>query len=609
MAIGRFISGGMDPIGRLVSAMRQASRDLEGVREVRSDIVAHLGGSNYGGRMIEWNNPNFRDSTYLNLLEMTVGIYARSLAARNPGVLVTTPYPALKPAAYELMLAMNHVVKEMGLGEILFSVVMDAIITMGVAKVGLRSLGEVGMLGERFYSTEMFVSPVSLQDYVHDTSASRFDQVTFIGDRYRLPLEFVKETKEFNRSVREEAIAIEGARTDELGNLKASSLSQGQLSPSEYIPFTEVWDVFLPLEEENGAMVTLLADEGGSPVKKVLREVPWEGPFGGPYHRLSFSDIPDNIIPNAPALHLLNLHELINRLYTKLGSQADRQKKFVGALSEATDDGVRIADVSDGEAIRLDRPGETKEFELGGISRENLAFAMHLLDRFSWKAGNLDALGGLGPQSDTVGQEALMAQSSARMVQDMQDRMLRFTQKVLRDLAWYVWEDPVKQIPIVKKIPGIDGEILEISRVFSADRQRGHFLDYAIDIEPYSMQDQTPAFRLQNVLTLYERVLLPALPFLQQRGIEIDFEGLLKLWSKLSNMNELQDLLNFSNPEQAQPAGPQERARQSPTTTRTNVRVNRPGATRQGKEEVLQNVLLGSRKQGSETQSFFRNIG
>ena len=96
---------------------------------------------------------------------------------------------------------------------------------------------------------------------------------------------------------------------------------------------------------------------------------------------------------------------------------------------------------------------------MGGINTNSLAYAIQLDRILSRNAGNLDLLGGLSPQSDTVGQDELLASNASKRIADMQDRVTEFTTRIVKDLAWYLWNDPLIDLPLVKRLDGSDLEI------------------------------------------------------------------------------------------------------------------------------------------------------
>ena len=109
---------------------------------------------------------------------------------------------------------------------------------------------------------------------------------------------------------------------------------------------------------------------------------------------------------------------------------------------------------------------------------------------------------------------------------------------------------------------------------------------------------------------------MPYLQFMQQAGIGIDWQGYARLVGELNDFAELSDIVTFSgmpmNPEGAPvgqdkgQAAPQAAPVKPPVTTRNYVRSNRPGATQQGNDETMAQMLLGGNPQPSQMANVAR---
>ncbi|MDO8303436.1 MAG: hypothetical protein Q7T18_09360, partial [Sedimentisphaerales bacterium] len=268
-------------------------------------------------------------------------------------------------------------------------------------------------------------------------------------------------------------------------------------------------------------------------------------------------------------------------------------------------DGETVINADDGEAITMDDPKNAQEYNYGGIRPESLAFLIQLKDMFAYFAGNLDALGGLSPQAETLGQDQLLNANASKRVLVMQDRMVEFTTGVVTDIAHYLYTDPVTPLPVIKSVPGT---AVQVPSSFEPEERVAPFNNYNFQIEPYSMQHQGPAARLQALTQIFQNFLVPFAPMLEQQGITINFRGLLEIIARYGNMPELDNLLVMQEPLSSSLGGPAGMPK-SPITRRTYERVNRPGATRQGKDAALTNLLLGGGAQPAEMAALTRPTG
>ena len=572
---------------RLRDAMAWSEKKLASFRSMHKDMLRQYVGKHYG-------TGGAPDKVPVNLIELGVNIFQRQIASSAPQGLVTTVHKELKPVAYQLQLAINYTIRKMQLENALNTAGVEALFMMGVLKIGIAndySIGtEDGTLAD---PGDLFVEPIIFEDFIVDMTAKRWDKVSYMGNRYRVPVEWVKNNPVFDKKVRETVVPDEvGSKNREH---ESDSLSKGSdLYREEYEKMVDLIDVWLPGEQK---IVTLVSgdDRMGS-----LCEVAWQGPRHGPYHILSFETVPGNLIPLSPVSLWRDLHEITNTLTNKIVRQAEDQKTILGVAGHAKEDGERTINASDGEAIMMENPDGLKEFKFNGADQQTMATAMWAKDLFGYMAGNLDAIGGLGSQSDTLGQDTLLRQSASQRVQDMQQRMAKFTRNVISDVAWYTWNDPLISVPIQMPI-GKTGLVLD--DVFDATKKNGDYFSFNFDVEPYSMQQRTPAERLASVMQFSQQVLFPMLPMLMQTGIGVDFEKFFKMFAEYMNLPELADLLTFADGENMQRPGPGEPPPGKPSfTTRKTVREGRSGATRHGKDMSMIANMMGMGQQQSETQ-------
>ncbi|KKL22454.1 hypothetical protein LCGC14_2435250, partial [marine sediment metagenome] len=69
--------------------------------------------------------------------------------------------------------------------------------------------------------------------------------------------------------------------------------------------------------------------------------------------------------------------------------------------------------------------------------------------------------------------------------------------------------------------------------------REGEFWDYALSIEPYSMQRLNPSIELQRMMGLLTQWILPTLQPAAQQGVTVNFPKATKQLAKLSGIREL----------------------------------------------------------------------
>lgn len=526
----------------------------------------------------------------VNFLEQAITIYVQHLAARAPRVMVSTGVDQLKPFARSMQLALNQIPKEINLGQTLQDAVIEAMFGIGVVKVGICTSGHT-QLGHDV--GEPFVDVVSPDDYFLDMTAKKYGSIQFEGNDYWLDLESARELNEGSESVEPDKHTVHGDQ----GERRAEQITTNE-GAEEYRERVWLRDVWLP---DSQTIHTY-----GVKTKNLLRIVDWDGPDRGPYHSLRYTTVPGNLMPLPPASLWIDIHEISNSLFRKLSKQAIAKKTIIAFQGGDDAEANRLKTASDGEGIVFAGP-EPKPIVVGGIDAQSMAFFLQSKDLFNHITGNLDALGGLGPQTETASQDrAITAAAGARMDR-YKAKTIEFAGGVFEALAWYDWTDPFSERPVEKEIEGTD---IVAHSVWSEETRDGDFLDYNLEIDPYSMEQDTPEARLQKIGMIFERFVLPMLPMLQQQGGHIDVQKLLALVGKLSNVDEIRELVVFAEPTPGVPqqGGSPEPSFKPANTTRTYVRTNRPGATRHGKDDAMARLLMGANVQDAEAAAIGRPV-
>ena len=475
-------------------------------------------------------------------------------------------------------------------------IVQGAFFSMGIVKMGLDVRGKMEWNGFLHDVTQPFADSVTLDNWVHDMGATRWDKVQFCGDQYSLDLEDAKEI--FQHGDKLKPLLYE--RGDQEN--KASSLSQGHtFNREDFREQTAVWDIWDPRENR---IIVLAAGEGEEvdTTGEYIDCIDWNGPERGPYRLLRFNPIRGNIMPVPPVGLWRDLHDLANNVMRKLDRQARRQKTVYGVRPGGEPDGNTTMTANDGDMVKLIDPKNVSNLNFPGVDPQMLAFLIQLKNMASWLWGNLDALGGLSPQAETLGQDKLLTVSASQRLVRMQNITLDFTVDVIRGLSELLYTDPFMVLPQTKRYNNISVPVL-----WTPEDREADFMQYNMNVEPYSLQYRSPSERLE---TIRQTMIQIAAPFAQQmmaQGIDVDFEKLFTIIGDYTGLDEMKELMIYSNPRQVQ-EGPV-RAMQSPVTNRINTRINRPGATSQGKDEAMINNLMGFGQQPAQAAQVSRPTG
>lgn len=570
---------------RLRDAIRVSYDDL---RVHREQYVARE--QLYAGHRHGTNDENV--DTPLNCYNLAMRIYQRRLVSGDPKVNVRSRSPQAKAEAYELSLACEQLFREINLKETTRKVVHQGLLGLGVVKLAAAPNDDLKGSGFRHEQERPFCDPVLLENFVYDTNAKDWEQIDFCGDRYRLPLEVLQRSPRFNQQA---VSQLAPGRTRQDEDLRQNNEESVQRLGTERTPFREdvreyvtLWDIWLPREN---LLITIPDVEGGDP----LLVQQWKGPANGPYHLLGFDVLAGNIMPVAPGGHLESLARLLNRAVRKLGNQLDRQKTMTTITPQAANagDDKTIQDAEDGDTLQVMDPKNIGQIRTGGVDQQSYASTLGLRDLWSWLAGNIDTLGGLSPQAKTLGQEELLSTGSNTLLNELNSHLLDFLKGVCTDLAWYLYSDPSATRKLVKRIAGTD---VEIPFEWGPERRQRDFFLFEFEVDPFSIQVRTPGERLQMIFQIMPVTLQMAQlqMMLQSAGGELDMEGLWRLITRYSGLEEFAEFIRFAGlPISAAPGQQRQGAPRFPS-------MNTPGMPH---EYIRRNIGSGSPQQGPGQQA------
>lgn len=489
-------------VKRLQRAIESSDRKMRAFQERQVDALRKFLGAHYGPTLGEVK------AQPINCLHMAASVYIPNLVAADPQFRVRPRWnPALRSYASTFELVMEHRVRDMNFADMLRRVVFDSIFGVGLTKTGLASAGYVQVGGVRERATEPFSSRVSPGDYVVDPGARDREEIDFEGNRYQLPL---ADAREIFKNTDDLRVVNKLGGPDEAADLSAGT----GLSDERLVEHTEVVDAFIPSEQ---LLITVPARRQGD---KALNIVEWEGPEEGPYRMLGYTYATDNLMPMPPVAQWIDLHNLINALARKMQRQSEREKRVLAYEDRSAADAEKIAQSIDGDTVKVSYLEGLKEVGFGGTTPFQEQFLQWLIGVFSRVGGNVDLLGGLASTARTATEANLIDANAGARLKDMQRAVYKLVENIGKDLAYYLYTEPVLEQRVTKRVPPLypGGEALEIISRFGPSSRLGEFMDYLVTIEPYSMQAMSPAQYAQTLMTWWNSVVLPTLPLAVQQG-------------------------------------------------------------------------------------------
>ncbi len=522
-------------------SLRQSIKDsrdeLKEHRRIRTKILRQYAGHHYPGGTVA---DEFNREVPLPMLEKMIDTLVYQVAAQLPNVNVRAQKPSLNRDADSMEDSLNQLGKEIFIGDALTAIAFNAMVgPVGISKTGLTAGRKVEWQGFTHDIGQPFVHSVDFDDFVFDILAKRWDQIEYVGDRIRMPLDKALASGLYDRKALKAAAFDHVELRNEDGQLRAESIGlSGRTLRSEISLQVELWELWLP---GPNLMVTMVLDRSGDVAGKPVRVDPWDGPEMGPYRLLKFRTMSNQILAPSPALSLLPLHMHVNEITWKAMEQASAQKINLAVPSGSQDEANKIARTNNLEAFSI-APGHEvpQEVRWGGTDGSLQNTVIQELAMFDDFAGSLSLLTGANPQADTLGQTKILQSNASQRIQDWQRRMYAFTEGVYHDLAYWHVTDPFINRQVTKRIPGISEEFIEQWRPFDAESD---WLDFNFEIVPGSLQPKSPEEISQQLIGVVTQVFLPLMPLLQQSGKTIDVGAVVDLMARNNNLPELHSLI------------------------------------------------------------------
>lgn len=523
-------------VKKLQRAIEVSRSKLKNFRNQRLEMLKQ-----YAGKRYDYSD-GMQKAEPINMIFQAVQSLVPSLVYNNPQVKIDTENLQLRQFAKVFELANDHLIKRIDLRDTLRAVLVDALFGVGIIKCGLTFGNEVQIDGITHDIGQPFADRVSLDDFVIDPAARNMDEYVFIGNRYRLPLEYVQEC-----GLYENTDKLKAKYQDYGDNRRAETLSNGQSGDSEIyelVEYVELYDLYIPQDN-----VTITIPCNASEGTSALRVVPWEGPRRGPYELLYFHYMPDNLMPISPASVWMDIHEMINTQARKMKRQAERQKSVLAYQSTAAKDAQNIVEGGDGDTIQVDHIDGVREMNFGGAEDVGYKWLAALKGIFSDISANSDLLGGLGtPNTSTATEGSILNANAQTVLGDKKEQMYEFVSRIVEKLAWFLWTDPLIELQLARRDPQ-NGDVQE---TFAADAKEGDFFDYAFAIVPLSMQRQDPSLRAQKVQNFFTQFWLPTAQMAMAQGYIPNIIEAAKMLARELDLRGIDQLYSSQNPQALQ---------------------------------------------------------
>lgn len=553
---------------RLQSEIKRAREDQAGFRTTTVEMLREYAGSLYS-KSEGFADHEVMEETLVNLLFQTADIMVQSLVAQNPRCSVETEFEDLIPFAYIFERAVNNLSVEIDLRQTLYLAILDAYFSQGMIKVYNAEGGDVFRhLDINVDPGRPFAERISRDDYVYQPAKS-WNRVGWIEHTYQLTKEGLKDARFDQKLVKK--------LTPQTWNKNASETRASDLTTHNddgqdgYRDLYTIKEVYMPFDKHQ--IITFGVGE-----EKPIGVQNFEYQGYSPYHRLTFSDMVDNVEAISPASQLYPLHDLINSIARKSARQARRSKSVPFFEADSEDDSRRIKRAADGEWTRIQRKDGVGVLTLEGVNSANENFRQMLMGEYNQLAGNPQAKAGLSQGADTATQEKIIQASIGEVDAKRQGRVASWTEGIMSHLGLQLWKNKFKSIPASSSF---EGQQFDVS--WDAEYREGQFVRYNFKVEPYSMVYKSPSQRANDIDQVVMQVVMPSMPLIQQAGGMFDIQEYLLGMAELKDEPRLNRLVKWSAPPAIERPGIEDggaaddKPTQMPTTVRHNVRHNEGG--------------------------------
>lgn len=543
-----------------------------GPRQRRVEIAREAAGSRFADGGAE-------RVTKVNLLGVYQSVVPPLLIPKEPRYLANTANQQIRPSVRIAQDWLNEQTVRMGLKRSGRAIITDAFYNTGIAKVALATPCDSVMQAWGITAGEPIVSAIDLDDFVFDIAAKDFPFATFVGHRYRCPVDVAK--KLYGRRAAELS-ATEPMQFNENGDERIGRIFTGTFTPEDFEPHVELWEIYLP---RHGLVVTLAGPEVRQSEKRDTTAKPlwvqkWVGPPEGPYRFLKFGTVPGSALAKAPMMDLYELHMDVNNVHRKANNMIRRLKEITIYQRNQEDDADAIKKAIDGQMVPVSDPDRIKTIVTSGSAIQGLfAAAEAYKTLFSFVGGNLELIAGRGAQSRTATQDKILNANAGSGISSLHDAVDTFMAEVGSALLWYAHNHPQLVMKSEYRVAGHKGvtRMLHPAGSRQSPRRDFNFNEFSIRVDPYSLRYKGPEERLAFVNQVLQ-TFAPMLQVFASQGITLDANALLSLFAEYGDAPELTDIFTIAQPpgEGGQAGGPSHDRQMPLQTERTYTRNSNP---------------------------------
>lgn len=485
----------------LGQAIKNSWERMASFRDVRTECLEKHAGRHYGDN-------SSQNKEYVNLLNQAVETMISQLVAFEPKAHVDPIEGGLLIEALVRELSLNRASKKIGLGEVHYTWVLEALFApFGIIRTGLKAGTEQITVGSKAFNRgEFFAENIDFDDYVIDQSARRPNDRTFEGHRLRVPRSVaLAAEREPGVSLYDAAVIRSAARltTGKTEPTDSDSIAGFHGDPYDLIDMIELWEIAVYLGDRTRIYTLASLD---SPAWAREPYDYW-GPETGPYVKMWFMPLPSNALPIAFSSRMLDLHDAGARVANRFIDAIDETKvnHIYRPGEEDLADALRKS--GDNEWIKGD-PTAVNTVKSGGVVPELEPGMQFLMELFNNASGSSQLLGGQKDIAKTATAATILQGNAQARITVMTNRSLRGLSTVFEHMAWYQDNDPALKETLVARLPG--GARTEFAN--TPELRKGNYGQFIFTVDAYSAKPIDPAVKLDKLVqglgVLFQSVVL-----------------------------------------------------------------------------------------------------
>lgn len=481
----------------------------------------------------------------LNMVFSAIRAMVPAIVSKNPVNEVSTAYLNYKEFAELQSMGLDTIQRRLKLKEILRAWVVSAMFSLGVVKTGIAAAGNCVLIDDQLIDPgEIYISLVDLDDFVIDPLCKSLTESSFLGDRTSVPRQFLLDFDIYDHDLVNKLPSSTMLHGDRGATAELSQQYQGAFEMKDLQDMVNVVELWVP---GANALVTI-PDPREIVFDKYIGITDYYGPKKGPYRFLSFTPpVDSNPLPIAPVSLYYDLARAVNRTMVKSLDQSDAQRNILLYKPSHADVAQDILDADNNEAVATDDPKAVQVVSFDGQAQSNIQMLQQLQVWFNYMSGNPDQISGASSEAETATQANILQGNAMISIEDARDILYDGAAGISEDCAWYMRYDPLLDITVARRKPGMEMEEINIT----PEQVRGEPENFVYKIRPKSMSKLDPSVRSKRLMEFLTNA-LPALTntamMMMQLGIPFNLQKVITITSNEFEIgDEMQEI--FYDPE------------------------------------------------------------